>query len=126
MAIRLALIPGTRAQWNNILAVPLIRWCSITSILAIVLSLVCIAWWLRMLPQSVPLWYSRAWGQDQLASPFWLFLLPGAGLLWQGCSLTLASRIAEYSVFAKLTVVAATLVNVLSFIAIIQILMLVL
>ena len=28
------------------------------------------------LPLQVPLWYSRPWGEEQLASPYWLWLMP--------------------------------------------------
>ena len=78
-----------------------------------------------MLPSSVPLWYSRAWGQDQLAHPLWLLLLPGASLFWQGVSLTLAGNVKEQTVFTKLLVVASFLVSILSFIALVQIVLLV-
>lgn len=41
------------------------------------------------LPPEVPLWYSRPWGQDQLSSPYWLWLIPVViavmtGLGWLG------------------------------------------
>lgn len=28
------------------------------------------------LPPLVPLWYSRPWGEDQLARPVWLWVIP--------------------------------------------------
>ncbi|MBI4062383.1 hypothetical protein HY410_00520 [Candidatus Gottesmanbacteria bacterium] len=107
------------------MVVPLVRWLSIGSIAAIVLSLALIAISWRMLPPSVPLWYSRAWGQDQLASPLWLFLLPGASLLCLGLSLTLAGSVHSYTVFSKLIIVGSFLVSMLSFVSIVQILLLV-
>lgn len=30
----------------------------------------------KLLPPEVPLWYSRPWGQAQLAGPAWLLVLP--------------------------------------------------
>ncbi|MDO8488436.1 MAG: hypothetical protein Q7S31_04000 [bacterium] len=30
-----------------------------------------------ILPPQVPLWYSQPWGQEQLASPYWLWSVPG-------------------------------------------------
>lgn len=40
-------------------------------------------------PPEVPLWYSQPWGQDQLTTPVWLWLVPGliaaiAGVSWIG------------------------------------------
>lgn len=125
MNISLVPFPWIRAQWSYILVGPLVRWLSIVSVGFTLLSLVVIALAWRMLPPSVPLWYSRAWGQDQLASPLWLFLLPGASLVWQGLSLTLAGSLRGYTVFAKLVIVASFLVSMLSCISIIQILLLV-
>lgn len=39
------------------------------------------------LPFQVPLWYSRPWGEEQLASPYWLWLVP---------ALILAIALADY------------------------------
>jgi hypothetical protein len=30
------------------------------------------------LPPQVPLWYSKTWGEEQLSSPEWLWLIPTA------------------------------------------------
>ncbi|OGG14909.1 hypothetical protein A2875_03030 [Candidatus Gottesmanbacteria bacterium RIFCSPHIGHO2_01_FULL_46_14] len=123
--MNLAPIERIRAQWSQLLVLPLIRWLSIASISFTLLSIAIIAWWWRMLPPFIPLWYSRAWGQDQLANPLWLFLLPGASLFWQGLSLTLASNIGGQTVFSKLVIIASFFVSILSFVSIVQILSLV-
>ncbi len=125
MSISRIPFPWIRAQWSYILVFPLVRWLSIVSVSFTLLSLAIIALWWRTLPPSVPLWYSRAWGQDQLASPLWLLLLPGASLAWQGLSLTLAGSLRQYTVFAKLIIVASFFVSMLSFVSIVQILLLV-
>src|SRR3989344_4004255 len=31
---------------------------------------------IQNLPPQIPLWYSRVWGTERLASPGWLFLIP--------------------------------------------------
>lgn|SRR3989338_11372211 len=49
--------------------------------LFILVPVVLLGWWFRRLPLQVPIFYSRPWGEDQLASPWWLFFLPGLGLL---------------------------------------------
>lgn len=48
--------------------------------LLIAIALGLLGWWVRRLPPQVPLFYSRPWGEAQLASPWWLFFLPGLGL----------------------------------------------
>jgi len=35
----------------------------------------------QTLPSELPLFYSRPWGKEQLATPWWLFLLPLLSLL---------------------------------------------
>lgn len=35
----------------------------------------------KMLPPELPLWYSRPWGTAQLASPGWLWIVPGLALI---------------------------------------------
>jgi hypothetical protein len=43
------------------------------------LGLILLFW--KKLPPEVPLFYSRPWGKEQLASPWFLFLLPGLTLV---------------------------------------------
>jgi len=81
--------------------------------------------WMR-LPPSVPLWYSRPWGTDQLASPFWLFLLPLGGLLIYFINLAISMYItAQYLIFTQVLFLASLLVNILSFVTLVKILFLV-
>lgn len=39
------------------------------------------------LPPQVPLWYSKPWGEMQLATPAWLLVIPTMGAM---CGITLA------------------------------------
>jgi hypothetical protein len=48
------------------------------SFLVAQLGLILFFW--KKLPPEVPLFYSRPWGKEQLASPWFLFLLPGLTL----------------------------------------------
>ena len=57
---------------RNIIKLALLFW------LAEIL-LIGVAW--SFLPYQVPLFYSQPWGEEQLATPINLFLLPGLGLL---------------------------------------------
>lgn len=34
----------------------------------------------RHLPPLLPLWYSKPWGEERLASPYFLFIIPVSGL----------------------------------------------
>ena len=43
------------------------------------LGLILVFW--RKLPPEVPLFYSRPWGKEQLANPWFLFLIPGLTLV---------------------------------------------
>ncbi len=89
-------------------------------------SLLVIAFKWNHLPPMVPLWYSRAWGADQLAQPYWLFVLPLAALLIYFINLFLSIYVtAEYLIFTQVLFIASFLFNLLSFIALIKILFLV-
>jgi hypothetical protein len=62
-----------------------------------------ILWFYKFLPPQVPLYYSRPWGQEQLASPMFLFLLPIGSLVWYIFSLIFIGRkMYEYRVFAQI------------------------
>jgi len=43
------------------------------------LLLIIFGW--KFFPSEIPLFYSRPWGQEQLAKPLVLFILPGLGLI---------------------------------------------
>lgn len=51
------------------------------NILSIVLGLGTILMRRNFLPEKVPLFYSRPWGEEQLASKNWLFLIPLSSLI---------------------------------------------
>ncbi len=50
------------------------------SIIAIAVQIIIIIIFFSQLPPKVPLYYSRPWGQQQLADTIYLFLLPGLSL----------------------------------------------
>lgn len=49
---------------------------NLANILCIVLPTLLLVWKGDLLPPLAPLFYSRPWGQEQLAPSFYLFLLP--------------------------------------------------
>lgn len=83
-------------------------------------------WRFPVLAPKVPLWFSRPWGEDQLASPYWLILLPVSGILWYGIDVVINIYVtAEYLIFTQMLFLSALIVNLLSFITLIKILFLV-
>lgn len=97
------------------------------SVLALTaISILLIIWNWRFLPPLVPLWYSRPWGADQLASPFFLFLLPLGNLLWYGVDLLLATYVTgEYLIFTQALFSTTLVVSLLSLITLVKIIFLV-
>jgi hypothetical protein len=90
------------------------------------LSVGLLVWRFPILPPEVPLWFSRPWGEDQLASPYWLILLPISGILWYGIDLAITIYVTrEYLIFTQMLFLSALIVNLLSFVTLIKILFLV-
>lgn len=92
----------------------------------LLLSLFFFIFKLRSLPPQVPLWFSRPWGQDQLASPYWLLLLPLTSLFVYIINAVISLYVtSEYLVFTQLLFISSLIVNILSFVALIKILFLI-
>jgi len=119
-------VTDPRDAWNAVKNNWIIQVVNKSVITCLVISLLFIAWrWLR-LPPSVPLWYSRPWGTEQLASPIWLFLLPLGGLLIFFINLAISMYItAQYLIFTQVLFLASLLVNILSLVTLVKILFLV-
>lgn len=95
-------------------------------IILFVLSVGFLVWRFPELPPKVPLWFSRPWGIDQLASPYWLILLPISSLIWYAINLVIAMYITtEYLIFTQMLFLASLIVSLLSFIILIKILFLI-
>ncbi len=91
-----------------------------------ILSIVLLVWRFPVLPPAVPLWFSRPWGSDQLASPYWLVLLPVSSMLWYVIDLVIGVYVTtEYLIFTQMLFLSALIVSILSFITLIKILFLV-
>ncbi len=91
-----------------------------------ILSIGLLLWRWRVLPPMVPLWYSRPWGADQLASPYWLFILPVASLILYGINFLVGIYVTgEYLIFTQMLFLSSLVVSLLSFVALMKILFLV-
>ena len=95
-------------------------------IVLFVLSALLLLWRFPMLPHTVPLWFSRPWGADQLASPYWLILLPVSSLIWYAINLVICMYITtEYLIFTQILFLSSLIVSFLSFISLMKIIFLV-
>lgn len=91
-----------------------------------VLSLGLLVWQWHSLPPLVPLWYSRPWGADQLASPFLLLVLPLSSLVLYAVNIFVSTYVtAEYLIFTQMLFLSSLIVSLLSFVAILKILFLI-
>ncbi len=114
------------SSWNTIKHNWLINLVNKFVFLLILFSLVVLALRWSSLPPLVPLWYSRPWGADQLAHPFWLFLLPVSGLLVHAINFFITIYFTlEYLTFTQMLFLASLIVNILSFVTLIKILFLI-
>lgn len=93
-------------------------------ILAMVLILL-IKW--TALPSRVPLFYSRPWGEDQLAPKIFLLLLPGISLIIFLINSGLAKTVFKknHPIFADLGYLTSFVVAVLGLISLLKIIFLV-
>lgn len=91
-----------------------------------ILSVGLLVWRFPLLPPAVPLWFSRPWGEDQLASPYWLLVLPASSIVWYGIDLLIGIYLtSEYLIFTQMLFLSSLIVSILSFITLIKILFLV-
>lgn len=80
----------------------------------------------QYLPPLVPLWYALPWGNEQLAAPYWLIILPlGSALIFTANAALSIYFFSEYLIFTQLAFLTSFLVSLLSFITLIKIITLV-
>lgn len=90
------------------------------------LSLGLIIWRWPLLPPQVPLWYDKPWGADQLASYYWLFILPAGSLVIFFINIILSVYLtSDLLVFSQILSLTSFVVSLLSFITLAKILFLV-
>lgn len=112
--------------WKSISTNHLILLAHRVVLFLFVFALVILIWQWKMLPPMVPLWYSRPWGEDQLAYPFWLLILPFSGLFWHMINIIVSVKfLQEHLTFSQLLFLSSFIVNLFSFIALAQILILI-
>ena len=93
------------------------QWAKRAVIIQFLIGGVVLMMYWKTIPPSIPLWYSRPWGEDRLASPYFLILpLLSAGLIYF-INLTIISKVSkDHPMFARillLTSVATSLIAVM-------------
>ena len=79
----------------------------------------------KYLPPVVPLFYSRPWGKDQLASPLFLVLLPLLAVLALVIN-TLCANLVSEKLLQRSLLAASLVVSLLSSIAVFKVILLIL
>lgn len=95
--------------------------------LLIISAFAIIIWQWNKLPPQVPLWYSRPWGDDQLAHPLWLLVFPISSLIWYVVNFFFVAKfVLPYRIFVQILYISSLTVTVLSFISLVKIIFIVL
>lgn len=94
----------------------------IASLFASILILV--SW--GKLPPFVPLWYSKPWGIDRLAQPFWLFLPPLISIVFTGINISVAGLyLMDHLVFSQILFITSCVTSIMASITIAEIILMV-
>lgn len=108
--------------WKELMGNKTIRTTNLISYIILILSLIIIGIFWKQLPPLVPLWYSKPWGNDQLANPSFLFLLPFGSLLWNSVNTLISIHfIKDHLVFSQILSFTSLLISILSGITLIMI-----
>jgi len=77
------------------------------------------------LPPEIPLFYSLPWGEEQLVSPFFLWLLPGSSLVIVLINLTFASYFSSDQLLTRVLMMTTSLYSFLATIILFRIISLI-
>lgn len=114
------------ARWKSLRTNRIIHLGTYLSLIFSVIGLVCIGIFWNKLPAQVPIWYSKPWGVERLASSALLFLLPGSCIIFTVINMILASYLTiEYLVFSQILSIGSLVISLLSMITLLKIILLV-
>jgi hypothetical protein len=106
---------NTQTETTTFTSLWIFRITSIVSIGTILTSIIIITWVWQKFPPYIPLWYSKPWGQDRLASPISLFLLPISTLLIYLTNVITAFYMRhKHPIYARILLLTSLLVSVIS------------
>ena len=77
------------------------------------------------LPNAVPLFYSRAWGRERLAQPYFLFLPLILSIVFIFSNAYFASKVGDFNFLKKVLILGAAVSALLSIITVSRILILI-
>jgi len=110
-----AFIKHEFAEFKTLHANTIIRYTSVLTLILILVSLIILGLSWNKLPTEVPLWYSKPWGNDRLANPLWLLLLPGASFFWYIVNGLLCLHVTkEHLVFSQILFLSSLLGSIFS------------
>ncbi|MFZ5844988.1 MAG: hypothetical protein ACOY0S_00785 [Patescibacteria group bacterium] len=115
-----------RVTWRTLKTNWLINLTEKVVFILTLIALIILAFNYRFLPPQVPLWYSRPWGAERLASSLWLLIFPVGNIFWFLVNIVVATfTTRDYPIFTRVLFLTSLLVSFLSTIAITQIILLV-
>jgi len=110
------------SSWKPLSENKIIQLAVYGSVVLGILGLILPVFWWTKLPPALPLWFSRPWGNDRLASPITLFLLPISTLIWTGIDIFISARyIKEHLVFCQILAISSFVVSFLASVELIKI-----
>lgn len=108
------------SNWLYIFSNRIVATCTIISIFIIAIS------WPR-LPQLIPLWYSQPWGQERLAAPVFILLLPVATFLTHLLNILIGAFWANsHRILIQLLFVTSIFISIISLLSVVKIISIVL
>ena len=92
--------------------------------MAILFLLIVLGFFLAKLPKEVPLFYSKAWGKEQLARPYYLFLPLLLSILFIFLNSYISRKLGESNFLKKILILGSGVATILAIITISRILIL--
>lgn len=125
--MRFAEIHQRKKRVASLVSKPIFKFILVLPIALSLISIVIIVFNLSKLPPEIPLYYSKPWGEEQLAHPISLFILPAGTITWFIITLFLiSSQTYLYRIFSQLLLLFSAIVSIWATYATIMIIMLVL
>lgn len=80
--------------------------------LQIIISCMLILWKWKLLPPLIPLWFSKPWGQERLANPLFLLVIPFSGLIIYSINVFLVRFVYQlHPIYARILLLASFVVS---------------
>lgn len=113
-------------EFHTYLQNRIIRITTYSSVILCVLTVCIPLFYWKNLPPAIPLWFSRPWGLERLASTFWLYLPPLSCLCWLIATISISIRLLkEHLVFSQILSVVTLITCIMSCITVTTIITLV-